>query len=243
MHRRFKGLPPLLAGVALLALGACTRPTEAVPLGADLTVLGPSIQFQRALSSGALTSDWSIVGDPPQGSLGIDVINRVAALRVKSGDEGFALLRRTRASLLATPFLSWAWNATPTSKGAHPVQIVVGLRDRTRPAEKAWWQVGAATPTAQRIINIVWEETALGRGTIIGPIRRGGEAERATYIARGGQEYGGRWFFDTVDLSLIHHQVWPKDDPAHMDVILIGVAGSVSKASAEMHVAQIRLAR
>lgn len=229
-------------GLALLLAG-CSHPGEAIPLGNGLAVLGPDVAFERALKGGRLPTDWAVVGKPPKGSLAVTVVDGSSALRVQGGGEGFAILRRTRASLLATPYLSWAWNAAPARSGAHPVSIVIGLRDRRHPVERSWWRMGEAPASAERLISIVWAETALGRGTVVGPIRRKGEAERADYIARGGQEQGGRWWIDTVDLSLIHHQVWPKDDPAQMDVVLIGVAASPADAPATMNVAQIRLAR
>lgn len=227
----------------MLLVAGCSHQGPAVPLGADMFVLGPDVAFERAVKSGRLPEDWTVVGSPPKGSVAVAVVDGTAALRVEGGKEGFALMRKTRASLLATPFLSWGWNAAPPKAGPHPVSIVIGLRDRRHTVQRSWWELGAETATAERLISIVWAETALRRGTIVGPIRRKGEAERAEYYARGGQEQGGRWWIDTVDLSLIHHQVWPGDDAANMDIVLIGIAGTVSDKPAVMNVAQVKLAR
>lgn len=234
----------LVAVLALsAAVSACAKAPPAVPLGAGLTVLGPDLALERALKGGELPDDWTVVGDIPDGALAISVVDGTAALSVTGGKQPFAAMRRTRASLLATPFLTWGWNVTPPRRGSHPVQIVVGLRDRQKPAKRSWMDFSDDDAVADRLITIVWEETALGRGTVIGPIRRKGEAERARYIARGGQEQGRRWWIDTVDLSLIHHQVWPGDAPANMEIVLIGVAAAKADVSAVMNVAHVHLNR
>lgn len=237
-------LPHALLVAALPVLvAACAKAPPAVPIGAGLTILAPDIAFERSLKAGTLPEDWVVVSDVPKGALSIAVVNGTAALKVDGGSHPFAAMRRTKASLLATPYLTWGWNVEPTRNGPHPVQVVVGLRDKARPKKRSWLDFSDEETSADRIITIVWEETALGRGTVIGPIRRKGEAERARYIARGGQEQGKRWWIDTVDLSLIHHQVWPQDKPANMEVVLIGVAVAKADQNGVMNLAHVRLNR
>ncbi len=243
MDRKALSFRTILVLPFLLMAAACTKVPAAVPVGAGLTVLAPDVAFERSLKAGALPADWVVVGDVPNGALSVDVVDGTPALKVDGGAYPFAAMRRTKASLLATPYLSWGWHVEPTRNGPHPVQVVVGLRDKKRPKKRSWLEFGDENTSADRLITIVWEETALGRGTVIGPIRRKGEAQRARYIARGGQEQGRRWWIDTVDLSLIHHQVWPKDKPADMDIVLIGVAVAKADKNGVMNLAHIRLNR
>ena len=224
-------------------VAGCAKAPPAVPIGDGLTVVAPDIAFERSLKAGKLPADWVVVGNVPKGALSIAVVNGTAALQVDGSAEPFAVMRRTKASLLATPYLTWGWNVVPTRKGPHPVQVVVGLRDKSQPKRRSWLDLGDKDASVDRLITIVWEETALGRGTVIGPIQRNDEAERARYIARGGQEQGQRWWIDTVDLSLIHHQIWPKDKPANMDIVLIGVAVAKADRNGVMNLAHVRLNR
>ena len=232
-----------VALAAALTATACQSPPDVAPTGGNLSVLGPSHEFQRALATGHLPPDWQIVGDVPPGAISINEVDGSLGLRIDGGGTSYAILRRTRASLLATPFLSWAWRATPPKRGEHPVRIYVGLRNRPAQTKQPWWQLGGNERPADRIITIDWAETALARGTIISPTRDEDGLSRVRYIARGGQEQGGRWWFDTIDLSQIHHQVWPNDDPAKMDVTLIGFAVAQASLPSTMYLASIALAR
>lgn len=243
-HRR-TGMTSL-ALLAILALGACAQPRDAVPLGGTLSVLGPDQALVEAVSQGEVAPGWEISGEMPPGALAIHQIDKYRALGVTAGATPFALLRRTHASLLATPYLSWAWHTDQVARsGSHPVRILVVLVDRDRKAERSWWQFGGGNVT--RVIQMVWNASALGRGSVVGPRVEAGRPESARYIARGGPEQGNRWRFDTVDLALIHRQVWPGDDPSKMDIRYIGVAAQASTSPASipatMNVAAIRLMR
>lgn len=239
--RNFRAIALL---VVMTSLGGCAQPPIATPLGGNLDVLGPGQTFTQTLRSGALPPDWLLIGTVPAETFSVHILDGVPALRVRAGERSFALMRRTSASLLAMPYLSWAWQVSPPKDGAHPIRIIVGLADRTKPAGTPWWQSGrSAAPQVERMISVVWNGTALGRGSIIGPERVEGRPEMARYVARGGPEQGGQWWVDTVDLSLIHRQVWPADDPANMEVRFIGIAALPSPNVAEMNVATVRLTR
>lgn len=241
LPRRLKTLAVL---VALAALSACTQAPVATPIGGNLDVLGPTQYFSQTLRRGALPPDWFLIGKVPAETFSVHMLDGLPALRVRAGVNSFALMRRTNASLLAMPYLSWAWQASPPKAGAHPIRLIVGLADRTKAPDTPWWQVGGTdTPQVNRMITVVWNETALGRGSVVGPERVEGRPEMARYVARGGSEQGGRWWVDTVDLSLIHRQVWPGDDPANMEIRLIGIAALPALVPAEMDVATVRLTR
>ena len=233
----------LFAVIALSLIG-CAPARDAAPLGGSLSVLGPDQAFIEAVSQGALPPGWEISGDMPEDALSIHQVEKFRALSVRADGRQFALIRRTQASLLATPFLSWAWHTQPPNSGAHPVRIIVGLADRVGKPAKHWWQVGNSDAgKVTRISEMTWNETALGRGSVIGPHADGAHPESARYVARGGGEQANRWWVDAVDLSLIHRQVWPKDDPANMDIRFIGIAVHGAKRPAAMNVAAIRLMR
>lgn len=235
------------AACAVLAAGAvsaCTQVRDAVPLGGSLNVLGPDQPFIAAVSAGELPAGWEISGSMPADALSVHQIGKFKAINIKADGPPFALTRRTNASLLATPFLSWAWHTQPPGSGMHPVRIIVGLADRVGKPSAAWWQLGGADAgKVTRIIEMAWNETALGRGTVIGPRADGEHPESARYVARGGGEQANRWWVDAVDLSLIHRQVWPGDDQANMDIRFIGIAVHAARTPATMNVAAIRLMR
>lgn len=233
-----------LCAVIALVLAGCAPARDAAPLGGSLSVLGPDQDFIEAVSQGELPPGWEISGDMPANALSIHQIEKFRALSVRADGRPFALIRRTQASLLATPFLTWAWHTQPPNNGTHPVRIIVGLSDREGKPARHWWQVGNSDAgKVTRIIEMAWNETALGRGTVIGPRVDGEHPESARYVARGGGEQGNRWWVDAVDLSLIHRQIWPKDDPANMDIRFIGIAVHGTKRPAMMNVAAIRLMR
>ncbi len=230
-------------GLALSVI-ACTAPRPAAPVGGSLDVMFPDQPFIEAISNGEVPEGWVVSGTPAPETLSIRQIERFTALNIRAGKQPFALVRKINASLLATPFLSWAWHVQPPEHGTHPVSILVELTNREAKSNQPWWKIGG-TPndTANRLIVLTWDDTALGRGSIIGPIRQQDHPETARYIARGGPEQANRWWVDTVDLSLIHRQIWPRDDQAMFDIRHIGVSVQATNTQAGMNLAEIRLMR
>lgn len=231
------------ATLVLFLLGGCAAPPPATPLGGELRILGPDAPFALAIGRGTVPEGWQAAGTVPPQALAIDETAGTVGLRITAGKTGFALLRPTHASLLATPFLSWAWHAQPPRQGILPVQIYVGFHDRGLPSRKAWWQVGGDETPVDRIVTIAWDDSALTRGTVIGPSRTDGQPARARYIARGGSEQANRWWLDTVDLSQIYRQVWPDGDPAEVEITVIGIAALPSADPVGLRIAAISLAR
>ncbi len=225
-------------------LSACAPPRSASPLGGTLDVLGSDRAFSTALNNDEIPTDWVLSGDPSKTALRIATLDQIPALNVSAERQSFALARRVHASLLATPYLSWAWHVSPPKSGPHPVRIIVGLVNRDEDSKRPWWQIGGRDEdVVDRIITIIWNDTALGRGNIVKLKTAKGRPEAAEYIARGGPEQGGRWWVDTVDLALIHRQIWQRDDPAKIDVKYIGIAAKPSAQSASMGIATLRLQR
>ncbi len=234
----------LLLLAALSLTFGCTPPRSAAPLGGTLDVLGPDQNFIQALSNDDLPDDWVLSGEPEKAALRISTKDQLPSLDVSAGNRSFALVRRIRASMLATPFLSWAWYVHPPRSGVHPVRLIVGLVYHGEEQKRPWWHLGGRDQDAvDRIITIVWNDTALRRGNIIKLKTAKDRPEAAEYIARGGPEQGRRWWVDNVDLSLIHRQIWPHDDPTKIDIRFIGVAAKPGLQPASIGFSSIRLQR
>ncbi len=225
-------------------LSACAPPRSASPLGGTLDVLGPDRAFSTALNNDHIPDDWVLSGSPSASALRISTLDRIPALNITAEKQSFALARRVNALMLATPYLSWAWHVAPPKSGPHPVRIIVGLVNRDEELRRPWWQIGGRDEdVVDRIITIIWNGTALGRGNIIKLQTAEDRPEAAEYIVRGGPEQGGRWWVDTVDLSLIHRQVWQRDDPAKIEIKYIGIAVKPSSQTSSMGIATLRLQR
>lgn len=233
---------------AVLAIGfmvlGCARPPDLAGIGGSYNILGPDRDFVVAVRSNELPTHWHSKGKLTPNTLSIDEVQRVPGLRVDASAAGYWFTREVHASLLATPYLSWSWFASPPTQGAHPVRLVVGLADVGTSRKASWWTIaGSDMPRADRIVAIEWAETALGRGTVIGPIRHTEDYSYARYIARGGAEHGLRWWTDNVDLSTLHRQLWPDKPLKNTEVRFVGVWSSRSPNPASMHIANIRLFR
>lgn len=249
LHRITRCVPFM---VFILSATACTVPHPAMPVGGALEVLAPSSAFISSVSRGALPQGWEIAGTVAAGDLSIRQVERFTSLNVRAGKHPYQLIRRINASLLATPYLNWAWHTQPPRAGAHPIRVLVELTDRDPQSKRSWWQITGSDPAdARRLILLVWDATALGRGTIVGPILKDGYPQTARYTARGGPEQANRWWVDSVDLSQIHRQIWPNDDPSKFDITAVGVSVQADSTKtntgttkgASMNLAEIRLTR
>ncbi len=233
----------IVLGIMMLSMGGCAETPPLPPSVNTLDVLGPDLEFTEAVAKRTLPETWSLSGQVHAGALSIQSIDGLPALMVTPGAHGFALTRNVRAPLLALPYLSWSWHVQAPKRGNHPVRLIIGLADRTKEKPRAWWQISTDdAPPIDRVITVVWGDTALKRGTVFGPARDEDGTERVRYIARGGPEQGGQWWVDTIDLSLIHHQQWPNDTPGNIDVHVIGIAVEAAPhTKAPMNIATLRL--
>ncbi len=237
-----------LATVAVLSAlaGACAQPREGKVVGSTLEILGPTVAFAEQLRGRELPSDWIVGGDPPPGSLSVDAVERLPALRVIPGRKAYTLLRRTRASLLAAPYLSWHWHVAETDRATHPVRIVVGFANVRNPGERrsAWFPGSDSLPDeVDRLAMIVWTDSGLRRGTARMLTRGDAEAEAFEYAVRGGGENAGKWWVDSVDLSRLFAGAWPDVELAGIEVRLVGIAAAPHTGGGTMHFANIRLSR
>lgn len=229
---------------ALAIISGCTKTPDLAGIGEAFNIIGPDRDLVVALRAGETPIHWHLKGKPGTNALSVSEAKHVPGLNVRAGSSDFWFARELHASLLATPYLSWSWFSNPPSAGQHPVRLVIGFADQDAPRKAAWWSVMSSNfPRADRIVAIEWAETALGRGTVIGPTISPDNYSYARYIARGGTEHGNRWWTDNVDLSLLHQQLWPRHSVKNTEIRFIGVWSSTTRQSANMYLANLRLFR
>ena len=228
--------------VAALAVAACDAP-RAVPVEAadnadNLDILAPLPGFTPA----RLPAGWLIKGSAEAARESITVAGKggVPALKVLNGKQGFVLARRTRAVLLATPYLSWAWNVESHGAGLHPVNLVIGFQGGGRESQPLTW-LGKDLPPHDRILAISWGDSALNRGSLT-PASADNPGVRR-YVVRGGRENSGSWWLETVDLSYIYSLAWPGDDIGRARLAFIGLEAAGGTSPAGAHISGVKLSR
>jgi len=232
------------AGIAVLMLltAACAKPATTIAPGGSMDVLGPV----PALVPNPVPGDWITQGTPAPGQLAVVDLGGVPALKVINGQASLITVKPAQASLLATPYLSWAWNMEPQEDGPHPVRLLVGFY-RGNPDTRTWGanlaRPKGALPDHDRALSVVWGSSALQRGSIATPKSAKGLQPAARYTARGGQENTGTWWFETIDLSDIYRRTWPKDDVGRAQITFIGIAAAPGKAPATGYFSGLRLSR
>ena len=227
----------VLAFAIVLLVGCAAPRTVLEPVGGQITVLGPAAGF----SPDTLSTSWVSDGTSDQ----VAVVDKegVLALRLASRWDGFILARLTRAKLLATPYLSWAWNMGPHDGARHPVGLVVGFHGGNPRGPNwggySWHGLGVTLPLHDRRLAIVWDAAALKRGSFDS---RAGDA-RPRYVQRGGRENTGSWWLETADLADLYARAWPQDDRGRVGIVFIGLAGAPADTPAQAHVSGILLSR
>lgn len=233
----------LAAIVLSVAAGCAVVPRATVDPRGLLEVLGPTPGW----TPGALPGDWIVDGyrPPSGGELSVKPAQGVPSLRIVNGAESFLVVRRTRAFLLASPYLSWAWNVEPQSESLHPVRLIVGFHGGD-PKSPSWgsqpfvW-TGSALPPHDRALVIAWGDSALQRGTLVRPAA--GERSSPRYIARGGRENAGSWWLETIDLAKLYAETWPGDEVGKASIVFIGIAAAGGRPPAAAHVSGVVLSR
>ena len=250
-HRRFAA--PLKLTVALplaasLAVAACDAPrvvnveateaAEAAEAPDNLEILAPLPEFTpRRLPAGWILDG---AGEMAREAISVGGEGGVPALNVISGTQGFVLVRRTRAVLLATPYLSWAWNVKAHGGGHHPITLVIGFLGGAQGSPPLTW-LGNSLPAHDRIVAIGWGESALNRGSLT-PASADKPGMRR-YVARGGRENSGSWWLETVDLSQIYSRAWPGDDTGQARVTFIGLAAAGGPTPGTANISGVKLSR
>jgi hypothetical protein len=226
-----------------LFISGCETPYAYTDPAGRLEVLGPG----RGFSLDPLPEDWTLEDSWgfSEEQLVLTNFDGVSSLRVTSGEDRFAMVRHVWASLVISPYLSWRWNVSHTTKGSHPVRLIVGFYsddqggERWRPIETP--AEGDGLPDQNRAVAIIWANSALQRGNTVKI--RSEDHPTGRFTVRGGQENAGVWRTEVIDLLRIYKRLWPKDDASRVQVVLIGVAAAKSRRPATTHISDVVLSR
>jgi len=235
-----------LSLVMLIWLTGCAVEQVSVAPEGLLHVLGPFPGFSPV----ELPGDWAIEKEGSLDESQLQVVDKqgVPSLKVTNGADSFVVVRRTRAMMLATPFLSWSWNIEPPSaSGYHPIRLVVGFYGGDLKSPSRGGQplrgLGSALPIHDRALSMTWGESALQRGTLSPAPKSDDPRAAPRYSVRGGRENAGSWWLETVDLSDLYQRSWPKDDFGKAQIVFIGIAAAGGRPPAPVNVSGIVLSR
>lgn len=231
------------AGIMLLLLTGCSVKNANVAPEGLLSILGPFTGF----STEDLPDDWALEKNGSFDEKQIKIVTKdgLPSLKITNAKNSFIIMRRTNAMMLATPFLSWSWLIeSPSTTGYQPVRMVIGFnggdpRSQNGRSQPLKW-LKRSLPTHDRTMSLVWGESALQRGSWVKP-NSNSTNTIPLYTVRGGRENTGTWWLETVDLSDLYRQVWPKDNSANIRIVYVGIAAVADRVPAPAYVSDITL--
>lgn len=232
----------MMAAIMAVFSGCASPPSTIIEPEGKLEVLDMGQGFSPDDASGS----WAVEGAGNVIKTQISVVEKdgVKALKVMNSPAGFVVARRTKAMLLATPFLTWAWNMEPHGSGFHPSRVVVGFSNSAQKSGdwgKSASRPGSDLPPHDRALAFTWGDTALQRGTLTKPSAK--ERAAPIYTVRGGRENAGSWWLEAVDLSGLYARVWPGEEQGNVQVVFIGVASAGGHEPSAAYVSEIKLSR
>jgi hypothetical protein len=242
LARRVARPPQSIFGVLIVLVG-CAVPRAPVDPSGILEILAPSPGF----SPRQPPADWVISGSA-DARLAVVTLDGVPSLRIDPGEDRVLLARRTRAALLVSPYLSWAWNMEASANDHHPVGLIVGFLGGNREGGAGslgrWILPTAGLPRHDRALLLTWGGSALQRGSMENgaPEKVGRNGTTVGYVVRGGRENAGIWWLDTVDLSALYADAWPGDDVGRARIAFVGVAAAAD-GHGRAHISGIKLSR
>lgn len=215
------------AAMTAILLGGCAISVAEAPPEGRLEIFTPKGVF----NVDALEPSWIVVGDSGAAREHVSVVNLqgVPALRVDGSRTPFALVRRTKALLPVSPFLSWSWYMQASAPHPHPLRLIVGFHGG-RADSRSWggqpltW-TGSSLPPHDRVLALTWGASSLQRGSFLKEKTDATGAPVSTlprFVVRGGPEHAEAWRLDTVDLSQLYAKAWPKDDPSRVSIVFLG---------------------
>jgi len=202
----------LTGGLAACATGPDSPAPSATEIQTIMATLGPSPLF-AGLDPG---DRWLVVGDPSENRVRMAVDEGLPAVLMATGADDLILGRRIDQHLLAAPFLTWTWKMSPHAPPYHPVRIAVGFADTSRPLDPKDVTL-RRLPDGVRVLELVWNDKALRRGTMDMP-HDGGPAR---YTVRGGEEALGKRWQEGIDLVSLHDRAWPGLSTSHTRIVFV----------------------
>ena len=229
--------------VLVLLVIACTKTIRStITINGSMNILGPVPEiWENQFSVG-----WYTQGSPAPGQLSIVELSGIPALKVVNAPASLITVKPVQASLLATPYLSWAWNMESQDNGQHPVSLFVGLQhnnQQTRNLAPSFIRSGEALPYHDRMLSLTWGDSALQRGTITTINSSKNRKKIAGFTVRGGQENSGSWWFETVDLYDIYRRAWPNDNIEKTQLTFIGIGTAPGNTPIAGYISGLRLSR
>jgi hypothetical protein len=214
----------ILIVLAALFVSNCAIPRADISPEGYLEVFGPSTFITKT----SLPAEWFVDGITETKLLRARVklvkIDSSPTLNLSPAATSYVFAKRTKASLLATPFLSWSWNIPAFQGEEHPIRLIIGFYGGN--SKSGGWgsqplvYLGKKAPPYDRAITIVWHRNALLRGMLYA------NQKLPKYIARGGIENTDKWQTEHIDLAKIYRRIWPKDEHAKIQIMFAGFAAT-----------------
>jgi len=235
--------PILLLGIGVLfLLGACTR--THTPVGLDSTVKIFSDNPRNPIFG--QNSDWTRLGSSRSVNIKSVYRGAIPVLQISSAYANAAFMRRVSAQLLATPFLFWSWSVI-NGPPVHPVRLIIGISDTGQGKDinddNLTVFSSQKLPAFSRTLTLIWDASALKRGTLTIKPNQKNQKPDARYIVRGGHENRHRWWNENLDLSHLHTLAWPLVDMSQSRIVFIGISAAGGAVPGTMQIAQIKLSR
>ena len=216
----------LIGTVLAVLVSGCAIPTKSISPEGYLEIFGPTSTLKKA----NLPAEWFVDGMERSSfvadHLSIERIDGSPALNISTGSQNYIIAKRTRASLLAAPFLSWSWNVPSFQGNEYPIRLIIGFHGGN-PKSSSWGSqllvyLGKITPPFDRAISIIWHRKGLLRGTI------DHTTKLPKYIARGGIDNTDKWQTENIDLAELYKRLWPKDEYHKVRIMFAGFAARQS---------------
>jgi hypothetical protein len=189
---------------------------------------------------------WITKGTQTPGHLSVVEQEGRTALKIINGPRDFFAVKPARATLLATPYLSWFWNMESQRNGQHPVNLFVGFyygEQLDRTWIPSFLRSDETFPTYNRMLRFTWGDSALQRGTIVTNNSINRDILTANFTVRGGQENSGSWWLEAVDLYDIYQRAWPKDVIMQTKIKFIGLGATSGEKPIAGYISNVRLSR
>lgn len=212
--------------VVVLLLSSCGY--DSAVSGPGRMAILPSTPFQD--------SSWRSL-DAPQDQYGYDEMFGKSALYLINGEDDYQLFRKTKATLLSNPYLSWEWYLRPFLGRHHPVKLTIGFHRGLNGGASWASHLGGALPPHDHLLTIAWAESRQLSGTLS---KRGNSA---FYIIGGGEQGINRWKQDAVDLASLYQRAWPEDDPTMAQIAFVGIAVEGGMTATRGHITNLLLTR
>jgi len=243
-HHFFSSFGVSMSWVLLLSLliGACES-------GSDLP--RPAPKFAEA----GLPGDW--IPDPQLGELEATFANKegITALKLTAKEEHTFVGRRLDVSLIAGPYLRWAWylemaphresgnsrSGTLTAP-RNPLRLRIafhgGPREKEDTRNLPW--VATGVPSYDRLLDLVWEWQSATY------TKAGGAHLRCSIPCIPIQKRLGdtnQWWLEAADLEKIYRHFWPEDYLTEVRVVFIALVLEPSSMPMVGYLADLNLRR